>query len=534
MTSAVALTFSACGGGGGNTTSPITTVATNRPPITSTSGSTIIATKSQPVTLNASESSDPDGDSLTYSWTQISGSTVALNTPSSASLTVTAPDVSAAETLEFEVIVSDGSLTSTDRVSLNVELFEPSLISPVTSTYSDTPATNSNLAPRPLSIINNPDGGFRIYWRWVNSERQETPTSYQDYTVDGEKIGAEVDSIIQNTNEIFSHHGDTIRSGDTLYNLVGTANYSRDIEYMDESSTIRGDLEGVLLTRGDIYDAHLSRDRSYRSVRVTAISQDRLLVTTTHRPDTDDGATIEAIFIEPNGSSNKFFINQNNFNFPSGATVAEFGDNSFAAFWDQDGEGPNDDSDQDFGEDIVMQRFSDDGNLLGGINKINDFIAASPRSLSVIELDNGDVFVSWVNGHFDSDLETISARIIKPDGTMETDVIEISEIASELDFNRNFTSSSHDLTKLPSGQILMTVQSSLHKLKAEVINPDGTRISNPFIYDAEESLIVRPSVTPLTDGRILLNFSEIVTEIGTPASQTDNIIGFYPLGKTSD
>jgi len=181
-----------------------------------------------------------------------------------------------------------------------------------------------------------------------------------------------------------------------------------------------------------------------------------------------------------------------------------------------------------------MQRFSDDGNLLGGINKINDFIAASPRSLSVIELDNGDVFVSWVNGHFDSDLETISARIIKPDGTMETDVIEISEIASELDFNRNFTSSSHDLTKLPSGQILMTVQSSLHKLKAEVINPDGTRISNPFIYDAEESLIVRPSVTPLTDGRILLNFSEIVTEIGTPASQTDNIIGFYPLGKTSD
>jgi len=118
-----------------------------------------------------------------------------------------------------------------------------------------------------LSVINNPDGGFRIYWRWVNSERQETPTSYQDYTVDGEKNGAQIDSIIQNTNEIFSHHGDTIRSGDTLYNLVGTANYSRDIEYMDESSTIRGDLEGVLLTRGDIYDAHLSRDRSYRSGR---------------------------------------------------------------------------------------------------------------------------------------------------------------------------------------------------------------------------------------------------------------------------
>ena len=72
------------------------------------------------VTLNGGASSDPDGDSLTYTWTQVGSPSVVLNgaTPS-----VTAPAVSASGLdLEFELKVNDGyGGTATDRVVIHVQ-----------------------------------------------------------------------------------------------------------------------------------------------------------------------------------------------------------------------------------------------------------------------------------------------------------------------------------------------------------------------------------------------------------------------------
>ncbi|WP_448548564.1 PQQ-dependent sugar dehydrogenase [Thalassotalea fusca] len=72
------------------------------------------------VTLTAANSTDPDGDSLFFVWTQTVGTTVTLSDSLAASPTFTAPMVTADETLTFMVEVSDGHLTDVAEVSVTV------------------------------------------------------------------------------------------------------------------------------------------------------------------------------------------------------------------------------------------------------------------------------------------------------------------------------------------------------------------------------------------------------------------------------
>ena len=60
------------------------------------------------VTMDASSSSDANNDELTYSWKQLSGSTVSL-TGTGSSITFEAPKVSADEIISFQLEVNDGN-----------------------------------------------------------------------------------------------------------------------------------------------------------------------------------------------------------------------------------------------------------------------------------------------------------------------------------------------------------------------------------------------------------------------------------------
>jgi hypothetical protein len=76
------------------------------------------------VTLDGSGSTDPDGNTLTYSWAQTSGTTVTLSDKNVAKPTFTAPSISTTEReiLSFELTVSDGKGgTSKDSVTIVVE-----------------------------------------------------------------------------------------------------------------------------------------------------------------------------------------------------------------------------------------------------------------------------------------------------------------------------------------------------------------------------------------------------------------------------
>jgi hypothetical protein len=73
------------------------------------------------VSLDGSGSNDPDGDMLTYQWTQTSGAAVTLDDATAVAASFTAPTVSSDALLRFELTVSDGLLQNTSAVSITVQ-----------------------------------------------------------------------------------------------------------------------------------------------------------------------------------------------------------------------------------------------------------------------------------------------------------------------------------------------------------------------------------------------------------------------------
>jgi IPT/TIG domain/PKD domain len=92
----------------------------NQPPVAN-AGDDQTVSPGDLVTLDGS-GTDPDGDTLTFAWTQTAGGDVALSDPLSAAPTFTAPDT--AGTLEFELQVCDVTSTplcDTDTMTVTVE-----------------------------------------------------------------------------------------------------------------------------------------------------------------------------------------------------------------------------------------------------------------------------------------------------------------------------------------------------------------------------------------------------------------------------
>ncbi|MEM2139824.1 PKD domain-containing protein [Nitrososphaera sp.] len=97
-----------------------TTTLKNRQPVAN-AGADQTVDEGNLVTLNGAASSDPDNDTLTFSWTQTGGPAVVLSSASAASPTFTAPTITSTASLTFQLVVNDGKANSApDTVNVTV------------------------------------------------------------------------------------------------------------------------------------------------------------------------------------------------------------------------------------------------------------------------------------------------------------------------------------------------------------------------------------------------------------------------------
>jgi hypothetical protein len=78
----------------------------------------------QVVTLRGS-GSDPENQNLTFSWSQVQGSTVSLSNSTSSTATFAAPQVTTGTLLRFKLTVSDGSLSTDAFVNVTIAPLPP-------------------------------------------------------------------------------------------------------------------------------------------------------------------------------------------------------------------------------------------------------------------------------------------------------------------------------------------------------------------------------------------------------------------------
>jgi hypothetical protein len=116
------------------------------------------------VSLDGTDSFDPDGDTIILSWVQTSGPAVSLAGANTAQPSFTAPLVGpTGATLAFELTVSDGALSSTDSVQVVVENVNHD---PVADAGADQTRNENTLVSLDGSASSDPDNDSLSY-QWV-------------------------------------------------------------------------------------------------------------------------------------------------------------------------------------------------------------------------------------------------------------------------------------------------------------------------------------------------------------------------------
>ena len=155
-------------GGLQDTDTTIVNVTGDNDPPTADAGPDQAKEEEIEVTLDGSNSSDPDDGIKSYRWTQTAGPPVTLSNPQVKKPTFTAPNVAGSKSLKFELTVTDfGSLKDTDTIIVNVtgDNDPPTADAGVDQTVDEEEAIVELDGAGSI----DPDDGIRSY-RWSQKE----------------------------------------------------------------------------------------------------------------------------------------------------------------------------------------------------------------------------------------------------------------------------------------------------------------------------------------------------------------------------